>query len=251
MLPRLIEFGSSATTWLNDNQGLLAVLIFVLTLIFGWASGIFGALRRKPRFKIKVLPGPTFCCTFLTGKKYEQYDVHRSAFALYLDLTNIGSAASSISGICIGYHWQIVPISWQWFRYTFGWFWLTQPIASLTDFQVKIGEHLKVYPFLLQRSFISGSGGETFLESGRSKAGVVYFEQPDNWGACFPKARKGLVKIKIQIKDAFGRWHTAKAEIPAVTLDEARKYNPGFGSTFKELRDETVEEVDMRQQAEG
>jgi hypothetical protein len=245
MLIRLTEFGSAAAKWLNDNQGVLAVALFVATIAFGWLTGIFSALRKKPRFRIKILPGPTFCSTFLTGKKYEQYDVHRSAFALYLEVTNVGSSASSIAEIQIGYHWEIAPISWQWFRYTFGWFWLTQPAVNLTDFQVKIGENVKVYPFLLQRSSILGSAGENFLEPGRSLCGVVYFEQPDNWGACFPKAKDGMVKIKMRITDAFGRSHTVKSLIPALSLDEARKYNPTFGTTFKELRGETIREVDI------
>src|SRR5712692_5964331 len=103
MLTRLIEFSSPAAKWLNDNQGVLAVAIFVATIVFGWVTGIFGALRRKPKFKIEILPGPTFCCTFLIGKKFDQYDVHRSGFALYLEVSNVESSASSIAGICIGY----------------------------------------------------------------------------------------------------------------------------------------------------
>jgi hypothetical protein len=226
---------------LNNNQGVVSALIFIITMLFGWISGIFSALRRKPKFKISAIPGPTFCCTFPIGQKHGDFDVHRTGFALYLHVSNVGSSPSSIDNISRAYHWNLKPFSMQWLRYTVGWFWITDQAVALSDFQVLIGDNTKVYPFLTQKSSLSiHAGPETFLESGRSTNGVVYFEQLDSWGGCFPRVRNNSVRLKIAVRDVFGKEHYAKVVIPAVSLEEARKYNPTFGKTLAELRNQPL-----------
>ncbi|API59457.1 hypothetical protein BSL82_09155 [Tardibacter chloracetimidivorans] len=227
---------AAAIEWINANQGVVSIAIFVITLLLGWVSGIFGALRRKPRFRTRLIEGPTFCCTYLTGAKHGQFDVHRSAFALYLHVSNVGSASSSIDAVQVGYHWGLSPFSFEWLRYRLGWFWLTNQAVVIEDFQVKIGENLKFYPFLFQRSTLSGVSSETFLEVGQSTNGVVYFEQDDSWGGCFPSAEAGMVRVKVRLIDTFGGRHTKTFYIPAVSPEEARKYNPSFGLTLAHLR---------------
>jgi hypothetical protein len=74
----------------------------------------------------------------------------------------------------------------------------------------------------------------------RGTNGVVYFEQTNSWGGCFPSPSNGQVKIKVLIRDVFGRAHKAKFKISAVSMKEARKYNPSFGKTFAELRNERL-----------
>jgi hypothetical protein len=112
--------------------------------------------------------------------------------------------------------------------------------AAIHDFQAKIGENIKIYPFLTQRSILSNAETTTFLEPGRSTNGVVYFEQADSWGGCFPTLGRSGVRMKLALRDVFGRTHKAKFTIQAVTLEEARKYNPSFGKTYAELRNETL-----------
>jgi hypothetical protein len=151
MFATLSDLYQRGATWSNGNQGVITIAIFAITLVFGWVTGIFSALRRKPKFQITAIEGPTFCCTYVIGKKLGDYEIHRTAIALYLGITNIGSAASSIQSVYVGYHWQIRPFSLQWLRYSVGWFWVTKQTVALSDFQVKIGENVKVYPFLTQR----------------------------------------------------------------------------------------------------
>lgn len=227
---------SSIVKWSNENQGVLGIILFLVTIGLGWASGIFRTLRQKPKLKINLLPGPTFCCTYFIGEKHSEYDVHRTGVALYLHVANIGSAPSSIEQISIGYHWNIRPFSIQWLKYRIGWFWLHDQTAALADFQASIGENLKIYPFLTQKSIISGESSETFLEVGRSTNGVVYFEQSDSWGACFPIVNDNNVKLRVKITDVFGNKHQATFDVPSVSFDEARKYNPAFGKTLADLR---------------
>ncbi len=238
MLSWLATLFERITNWANGNDGVLSIVLFLLGLFIAWISGIFTALRRRPEFSVRTIAGPTFCCTFSTGTKHNDFDVHRSGFALYLRVANVGSAASSIEDVSVAYHWFLKPISWTWLRYRVGWFWILHEAIALTDFQVGLGTLTKVYPFLKQRSVISGDKSETFLEPGRSTNGVVYFEQDDSWGGCFPFARHGKVKVKVRIVDSFGGKHVTKFVIPAVSLEEARRYNPRFGETYSELRSE-------------
>jgi hypothetical protein len=226
--------------WSNENQGIVSVAIFIITIAFGWFSGVFSALRRRPKFKVTIIPGPTFCCTFPVGKKNGDYDVHRTGVALYLNIANIGSAPSSVENITIGYHWHLKPFSIPWVKYTLGWFWLNGPSTILADFHVMIGENIKVFPFLIQKNYLSSFNVETFLEVGRATTGVVYFEQGDSWGGCFPSVHNGVVSMRVRIRDVFGKNHYEKFDIPSVSLEEARKYNPAFGKTLAELRGEAL-----------
>lgn len=240
MLTALSDLYTQASKWSNDNQGVVSLGIFVVTMAFGWVSGIFSSLRRKPKLKLNLIAGPTFCCTYHVGKTQGEYEVHRTGIALYLAVANRGSAASSIGNVSVGYHWHLNRFSFQWLRYSIGWFWLRNQSVSLTDFQAKIGENIKVFPFLTQANHLAPVKAETFLQVGQSTNGVVYFEQSDSWGGCFPSVKDGRVRIKVSIEDAFGKTHTAKFTIPSVTMEYARKYNPAFGNTLAELHGEPL-----------
>lgn len=240
MLTFLADYYAQTSKWSNDNQGVVSLAIFIVTIAFGWASGIFSALRRKPKFCLSLIDGPTFCCTFPVGKEHADHEVHRTGIALYLAIANIGSAASSIENVSVGYHWHLHPFSRQWFRYSLGWFWLRNQAVALADFQAAIGGNIKVFPFLTQRGTLSPGKATTFLQAGQSTNGVVYFEQSDSWGGCFPSPRNGTVTIKVCVEDVFRRKHTAKFHIPFVSMEYARKYNPSFGTTLAELHGETL-----------
>jgi hypothetical protein len=96
-------------TWLNENQGVVSALIFAVTIFLGWVSGIFGSLRRTPKLRLQLLPGPTFCSTFPTGKKQAGHDTHRTAISLYVNIANVGSAPTSVDNVELGYHWHVRP----------------------------------------------------------------------------------------------------------------------------------------------
>jgi hypothetical protein len=227
----------SMSVWLNSNQGVVAVGLFVVTVFLGWIYGIFSALRRRPKFEIDLIPGPTFVCTFGAPTQLGFDLVHRTGIALYLHIANTGSASSSIKSVKVGYHWALLPFSKDWLRYRLGWFWLKYQTVCLEDFQAKLGENTKFYPFLTQTSSISGFSAESYLQIGQSVNGVVYFEQSDSWGGCFPVSINKQVTIKIGVQDVFGKWHYRKSAIPKVSLEEARRFNPSFGSTLATLRE--------------
>jgi len=219
-------------TWTNNNSGFVGALIFVFTLFFGWISGIFRSLRRRPVFKLRMIPGPTLCSVIATGKKYGDYDIHRTAISIYLGISNIGSAASSIENIEIGFHWHLAPFSWLWLKNKVSWFWVKQQTIIMEDFQYDLGEHIHVYPFLIQGNSLTGKSNDAYLEIGKGINGVIYFEQDDSWGGCFPSPTKDeKVSIKVAVEDIFGNKHKEVFKIPLVSIEDAREYNPSFGRT--------------------
>ena len=79
---------------------------------------------------------------------------------------------------------------------------------------VDIGENIKVFPFLLQKSYLSANTVDTYLEEGKSAVGVVYFEQQESWGGCFPTPKNNHTKIKVKVIDSFNGIHTKVIKVP-------------------------------------
>jgi hypothetical protein len=227
----LSEGATSAIKWLNDNQGLVSVIIWGAALLLGWTSGIFSALRQKPRLRIRLLPGPTFSCTFPTGRNHEGWPGHITAIALYLSIGNVGSKPTAISDVHVAYRHSM---KWS-FNFT-QWKWLDYQVAALNDFTARIGGNLKVYPFLTQRNFLSPEESDSFLPVGRQANGVVYFEQKEHWGGFFPHQNAGgTVCLKVCVYDVYGKRYVKRVTVPNVDLEYARTYSPTFGSTFEEM----------------
>ena len=225
---------STVPKLLNENQGILAVVLFILSILLGWISGLFKILWRKPDLKIYVLPGPTFACVIGTGREHNGYDTHSTGIALYLKISNVGRSPTTIAQIKVGYR-RFPRNILEFLRLRAKWFFINEQIVAMSDFQVSIGENIKIYPFLNQISNISGESATTFLESGQSTNGVVYFEQSESWGCYFPRSRNFRTKVKIVISDSFGRRYRHVTKIDKVTLAEARQYNPQFGTTLAQL----------------
>jgi len=221
--------------WCNDNGGFVSVILFVATLVVAWVSGLFKFFRHRPRFVLSVLPGPTFACTYATGKRFGDYDITRTSFALYLSISNRGSAGATILNAALGYKWALNRFSWNYVRHVLGWCWLPATIV-MTDFHyvLKSGG-AKLYPFLMQRSTVLPGGGDLYLPVGKSAHGVVYFEQPNAWGAAQPRVANDKALVKVRVVDSFGETHAAKFRLPVVPLEEARKYNPSIGTTYDEV----------------
>ena len=113
---------------------------------------------------------------------------------------------------------------------------MTYQIVALRDFQVNIGEDVKVYPFLTQRSILMPNSSSNYLREREKVNGVVYFEQPESWGGFLPRRKNGQVRVKVKIIDTFGRNHSTIDNVPFIPLEEARKYNPSIGLTRESLK---------------
>lgn len=220
--------------WANQNSGFLTFILFIVTLVLGWTSGIFRALMHKPRFKIGINEGPSFICSFTTEKQLNGAETHRTAAVIYLSVTNTGTAPAQIVSVRLGYHNYS-------FKYTFLWFWLNSTPA-IGDFGHTIGENLRVFPFLFQRNHLAAHPASTYLQSGQNTIGVVYFEQPESWGGFKPRVKNGKSKIKVLVKDSFGNRYAKTFTINVVELDYAKKFNSNFGNTFYLIEEHPLEE---------
>lgn len=224
----------AAIDWTNQNSGFLTLILFVITLVLGWTSGIFRALRHRPKFKIGIIKGPTFLSSFSTGKELKGVETHRTAAAIYLSVTNVGTAPAQIVSVRLGYHNYS-------FKYTFLWFWLNSTPA-IGDFGHTIGENLRVFPFLFQKNYLAAHPVSTYLQSGQETIGVMYFEQPESWGGFKPRVKNDKAKIKILVKDALGNRYARTFTIDVVDLDYAKKFNSNFGNTLSLMAENPLEE---------
>lgn len=220
--------------WTNQNSGFLTLILFVITLVLGWISGIFRALIHKPKFKIGIIQGPTFLSSFSAGKEFNGSETHRTAAAIYLSVTNVGTAPAQIVSVRLGYHNYS-------FKYTFLWFWLNS-IPAIGDFGHTIGENLRVFPFLFQKNYLAVPPVSTYLQSGQETTGVVYFEQPESWGSFKPRVKNGKAKIKILVKDSLGIRYAKTFTIDVVDLNYAKKFNSNFGNTLSLIEENPLEE---------
>jgi len=208
----------------NDNSGFISVVLFLLTVLIGWISGIFKSLLGVPKLKIELLEGPTICSSFETSEMYNNYSVHKTAIALYLQISNIGKTATSIKDVSVAYH-NYSP------KYTFFWFWLDKEIVSFDDYRINFGDKIKVFPFLKQSNSMIPSSDLDYLPIGQCINGITYFEQEKSWGGFLPRIKNNKIHIKVRVIDTFGKKFTNKFWIPVLDIQEARKFNPSFGQS--------------------
>jgi hypothetical protein len=230
------------TKWLNDNQGLLTLILFFASLVLGWVSGIFRALIKKPKFKIRVVPKMTFCTVYLTGEKYTPpnqgtYDVHKTAFVVYLEITNVGSAPSNLGKTKIGYYKDDGKSTWFQKR-----LWIMESNV-LADFAIPTGDGQSIrIPHLRYSNPQFDQTYNGFLEVGQSIIGAAYFEQLSSWGNNYPREKNGMVKIQVCVKDAFNNSYSKNATVPIKSLNEMLRYNPRFGFTQHLFDKDAVED---------
>jgi len=221
--------------WMNKNSGFLSFLLFIAAIIIGWISGLFKSLVKKPKFKVRVVDKMTFYTIYPTGKQYkpphldETLDLYKIAFAIYMEVSNIGSAPSTLGKVRVGYFPNNVK------RHRFPKRnWIPQT-SCLGDFSIptKDGKCM-VLNHLFQRTALMPLNTDSYLEVGKSIIGVGYFEQADSWGNFHPREEPdGLYDLKIEISDMWGKRHFHKTRIKKISLEDALRYNPKFGQTFE------------------
>jgi len=214
--------------WTNLNSGFLALILFITTLLLGWLSGIFEALRHKPSLVVEVFQGPNMCVSFDTPREWEGHQAHRTAIAIYIAVTNIGSAPTDIKNVHVGYksHSHKMPGRW---------FWLKELTVARSDFVMEFDKDSKAFPFLMQRNQLTDNPADTYLLEGKRCNGMVYFEQEESWGSYLPISKDNKVKIKVRVFDIYGKRYSCKAAINKVTLKAAQSVCEKFGETRESL----------------
>ena len=213
----------------NDNSGFLTLLIFTATVLLGWFTGVFRFLMHQPKFKIEVIEGPSFCSTYDAMEVESIRGAHRTAIAVYLSITNIGSAAAEISQISVAYKSRA-------FKNPFKWYWLQNETTFLTDFAVPLGDTYKVVPFMKQQNQLIHNDTSLYLRAGENRNGISYFEQEASFGEHYPKDINFYVKIKIMARDSFGHKYYGKSVIPKVKLAAAQEWCKKFGLTIQQAK---------------
>jgi hypothetical protein len=229
----MMELLSKIIKWTNDNSGFISVVIFVLTLFIAWLSGLFQLIQRRPKFRIDLIEHDSFGCIFDLNRTHNDLPVNKTSFAVYLRLTNVGSAPSTIGKIRLGYVKSDLKPLWISSRLK-NRKWIVETISK-DDFNVLFegSDRGKTIPFLKQRNRSYTNNNDTYLQEGRSQNGMVYFEQSESFGNWVPRLCPGEQKasIVIEIKDAYNRKHFGHFTIKMVTPEYAFRYNPYFGQT--------------------
>lgn len=219
--------------WTNDNSGFLSLIIFVVTILLGWISGLFSSLIKRPKLKVRFIEKASFYCFFGTGNQYfhpelkENFELHQTGFAVYMSIANVGNMPTSIDKIYIGYYRNSTKrklfdkqINWlaQW--------------HTFDNFKFEYQNTIILIPPLRVRTEFFMDKHDDSLEIGKSVVGVAYFEQEEAWGNYNPKTidSEGKIKIIIRIRDVYGKKYNFKTTLKPKTLDEARKINSTFGS---------------------
>ena len=69
--------------YLNANQGVLALFIFFFGLVVAFFRWIIKYLNNRPKLKIDMIEGPTFVCTFKTGRISHGHEAHITAIVMW------------------------------------------------------------------------------------------------------------------------------------------------------------------------
>ena len=219
--------------WTNQNSGFISVLLFFITIFIGGISVFLKAVLRRPKVEISISQ-PSFISTFDLDRTKDGKQTHRTAAVIYLTIMNSGSAPTTIKNVQLGYH----NFS---FKFTYFWFWLN-PVPSLSDFGHTVGENLRMFPFLFQKSILMASENKTYLLEAKREMGIVYFEQDESWGGFKPRVKNGQVKIKIKVHFVNGIKTSSIYSIPMHELSYARKFSPEFGNTLEKMHGNELED---------
>ena len=225
--------------WTNDNSGFLSLILFVVTILLGWVSGLFNSLIKKPKLKIRFIEKASFYCFFETGNQYyhpqlkENFELHQTGFAVYMSIANVGNMPTSIDKIYIGYYPNSAKRDF--FRKNINW--LVQ-LHIFENFKLEFKDSVVLIPPLRGKNEFFMNKNDDNLEVGKSSVGVAYFEQEEAWGNFNPKTinNEGEINVIVRIRDIYGKNYNFKTVLKPKSLEEARKMNSTFGDMINIIR---------------
>ena len=214
---------SEIIEWSNNNSGWVTILVFLAGILLSSAVWMFRSPQSRPALKLEVLKEATLCSSFNAGTNSDRAILHRTAFLVYLKVTNVGRVPVQIGDIHLGYR-SSEAITPEAFR------WLVNEITMLEDYTLPIGDKIKIFPFLKQSNALFESSVRTYLMPGEYVNGLVYFEQEDSIGLDYPYMDADFhVATRIRVHDTLGSFWEMDASVVKVMIDAIRKLNPTFG----------------------
>lgn len=212
----------------NDNPSVVSILIFILTLLIGWSTGIFRALMNKPKLKATIIDKCTFYAINYIDKEVDGMPVYHFAFCIYLRVNNIGYAPTDIVDARLQY--QRNDYNKKRKR---GKNWI-KGLLNKGNFELDMG-HGKVarIPYLKQKDPVLGQS-DTYLEVGKSTNGILYFEEEQSYGNFYPRPNndKKSTDVVIELIDSFGEKYKSKHTIQQITYKDALSINEFFAKTY-------------------
>lgn len=226
-----MEYIKRIINWTNDNSGFLSLILFLATILYGWLSGLFSSLIKKPKLKIRFISKVCFYSTYHINETYEPkkgeiYDVHKTGFVIYASISNIGNMPTAIDKIYIGYKKNKKFKLFERKRFI----WLAQ-WHSFTPFKTTMkNDSDLIYPTLRIKNFPTDNTND-YLRTGQSITGTAYFEQVKAWGNFNPLPNNDKsTNIKLKIVDVYGNKFIFAYKLKYVELIKAREFNENFGN---------------------
>lgn len=216
---------SDIIQWANNNSGWVGILTFFAGILLTSFVWVLKRTASKPVLKLEVLKRPTLCSSFDAGFTGDGAVLHRTAFLIYLKITNIGRVPVQVGDIHLGYR-SSETLNGESFR------WLVDETVLLRDYKDPIDENFKVYPFLKQSNSSIENSKKTYLLPGEYENGLVYFEQEESGGLDYPYMDADFhVLTRVRVHDTLGSFWETDASVVKVQIEAIRENNPAFGLT--------------------
>jgi len=212
----------------NDNSGFLSLVLFIITIIFTWTSGILKSLIKKPNLKVKFLDKMTFYSILESDENFiptNQIDT-KAGFVLYVSISNIGYKKTTIDKVSLGYKKDKNSIL---FKNKFQWIFQCNPIVN---FEINMSKGVKI----TLNSLLINVGSEkksniNSIEVGSNIIGTLYFEQLKVKNDPNPYQNiEGSIDVILQVEDIYGKSYKFKTKLSKVPIKQAIKYNSYFGN---------------------
>ena len=233
ILKEIIEIFNYIVKWTNENSGFLSLVLFLATLVYGWWSGLWNSLNKKAKLKIRFIDKVSFYSFFHIGEKWldkksnVEYDLHKTGFAVYMSIANVGNKPTTIDKIYLGYE-KNKPKS-NWFKKDINWLAQWHPAE---EFKMENADGTFIAVNNLRIKYNSTDNkNDDFLDVGTSTVGVAYFEQETAWGNYSPKQLEDeSIEIIIKIRDIYHKEYKFRTSLKKLPIEKARKYNQHFGN---------------------
>jgi len=235
--------------YLESYPQLVSLIIFFSSLLVGWLTGAFKAIKGiaqklDNKLRIKINPA-TARLTFLKEFEHDKKQEKRFAFWLSLKISNPSEKVLSVSEFYLKFqnkkmHWSKALI----------------PVTFPNLPRVEIGDNIKFLPvFFSHFSEWEKLFGHNFtpdgkIDPGDYQSGYLLFCEHffGNW---LPLITERGVRIKIICKDLKGKKYITKGWARSISREEAYKFIPGLrkyeeGEQFLSLLSRWEKNIDLR-----
>lgn len=201
---------------LNNNTWVVAVTIFLLTILVWWISGLFSYIRNKPSLKIKryseIIPH-FFVSGWLSLNKEKEswFEVERLVLFLWLSVSNIWFSDTTIESYRLEYediNWKkhkLVPMS------------LPEPLSHW------IWEYQKVFPSLTTNYPHFWHNNSWKIDVGSNILWFLYFNIEYFW-SYQPLIKNNKISAKLFIEDVYWKTYQFKVDIVEKNIDYLSKF---------------------------